>query len=182
MIGLQTLSRRPAMIESGYLKQNPEMLRTLKKIPTFAPFDDTELQRLLSMSKVRKYRKGEMIVQEGVFESWLYFIMSGRVRIEKGGRELLVLGAKGDVFGEMAFIDGSARSASVFALEDTICMATDTFYAKELTGQDKIAFNYVIYRLVAEILAVRLRATSDELVRGRSKVSWKSFKALIPGA
>ncbi len=170
------------MIESGYLKSNPEMLQTLKKIPTFSPFDNTELQRLLNMSKIRKYKKGEMIVQEGVFEAWLYFIMSGRVRIAKGQRELLVLGSKGDVFGEMAFIDGSARSASVHALEETVCMATDTFYAKELTGQEKIAFNYIIYRLVAEILAVRLRATSDELVRNSGKISWKNLKSFLPGA
>ena len=53
------------MKETSFLDQNESMLQNLKSIDVLEPFEDQELLRLLEMSKIRKYKAGECIVQEG---------------------------------------------------------------------------------------------------------------------
>ena len=77
----------------------------------------------------------------------------------------------GDIFGEMGVIDGAARSASVIAVKKTVCLATDTSYIDRLSGNNKIAFGYILYKLFSEILANRLRLTTDELIKTKEKLT-----------
>ena len=60
----------------------------------------------------------------------------------------------------MMVIDGSARSASAYAVDESVCLATDISYIDRLSGNDKVAFGYILYRIFAESLADRLRLTS----------------------
>ena len=69
------------------------------------PFEEQELIKLLEMSKIRKYKSGECIVEEGRSDTWLYFLMYGQVRIVKSGKEVTILKRKGEVFGEMSLIN-----------------------------------------------------------------------------
>lgn len=161
------------MKETSFLEKNVAMLENLRNIDVLEPFEDQELYKLLEMSKVRKYRAGEVIVQEGRSDTWLYFLMLGRVRISKKDKEIVTLSQKGEIFGEMGSMDSSRRSASVHAVTDTVCLATDMFYIEKLTGNEKIAFGYVLYRLLAEILARRLRETTAELIQSKSKLNLK---------
>lgn len=161
------------MRESSFLEDNTEMMENLKKMPVLEPFEDQELKKLMEMSKVRKYRPGECIVEEGKSDTWLYFLMYGQVKITKKGKEVAILKRKGEVFGEMGALDSSRRSASAHALTDTVCLATDIFYIEKLTGNDKIAFGYVLYRLLAEILSRRLRKTTEALMAAKGRINLK---------
>ncbi len=89
------------MIESDYLKDNSTLTQELRQIPTLELFDEKDLQGALQLSKIRKYRPGELSLEEDSYDSWIYFLVSGKVRIVKHGEELSVLRRKGDVFGEM---------------------------------------------------------------------------------
>lgn len=162
------------MIESDYLtgNTNNNLMKDLKKIPTLKTFNEDELNRLLKMSKIRKYKPGEPICKEGYHDSWIYFLASGKVKIVKNKRELSTLNRRGEIFGEMSVIDGFPRSASVYALDTTVCLATDTFYIERLSGTEKVAFGYILYRLFSEILASRLRVTNKALIKEKCKKSW----------
>ena len=153
------------MIESDYLKNNDALLEMLSQIPTLEIFPEKDLKGLMELSKIRKYRAGELIMAEGVYDCWIYFLVSGHVKIVKQGEDLGVLKRTGDIFGEMCIIDALPRSASVYAVENTICLATDASYIDRLSGNDKIAFSYIIYRIFAEILANRLRIANEERVK-----------------
>ena len=161
------------MKETTFLEKNESMLDNLRNIDVLEPFEDQELYQLLEMSKIRKYRAGELIVQEGRSDTWLYFLMLGRVRISKKDKEVVVLTQKGEIFGEMGALDSSRRSASAHAVTDTVCLATDMFYIEKLSGKDKVAFGYVLYRLLAEILSRRLRQTTEALIQAKSKLNLK---------
>ncbi len=161
------------MQESTFLDRNIEFIENIKKIPVLEPFNDEELERLIEMSKIRRYRPGECIVKEGQSDTWLYFLMYGQVRIVKNGKDVAILKRRGDIFGEMGAIDSGRRSASAYAIQDTVCLATDIFYIEKLTGNEKIAFGYVLYRLIAEILARRLRQTTDALIRAKGRLNLK---------
>jgi len=149
------------------------MLESLKKIPVLESFEQNDLSKLMEMSKIRKYRAGECIVEEGHSDTWLFFLMYGQVKISKNGREVAVLKRKGEVFGEMGALDSSLRSASALALTDTVCLATDIFYIEKLNGNEKMAFGYVLYRLLAEILSRRLRQTTEALVKAQGRINLK---------
>jgi CRP/FNR family cyclic AMP-dependent transcriptional regulator len=162
-----------AMKETSFLENNESMLDNLKSIDVLEPFEEQELLKLLEMSKIRKYRAGECIVEEGKSDTWLYFLMFGRVQIIKRGKEVTILTRKGEIFGEMGALDSSRRSASAYAATDTVCLATDIFYIEKLNGNDKIAFGYVLYRLLAEILSRRLRQTTEALIQAKGRINLK---------
>lgn len=168
------------MIESDYLEENAKLLQTLRSIPTLGPFGEKELRSLLKQSKIRKYRPGEIIVREGRSDTWIYFLVYGRVSVQKDGKVLAAIDRQGDTIGEMGIIDRSHRSASAIAESETICLATDTRYIDRLSGLDRMAFCNILYRIIAEILAERLRTTSLELIREREKRDWKFWKSLVP--
>jgi len=71
----------------------------------------------------------------------------------------------------MGLMHGSAISASVSAIDETVCLATDVSHLDRLKGKDKFAFGYVLFRTFAEILADRLRQTSEDLVKAREEIS-----------
>jgi CRP-like cAMP-binding protein len=65
----------------------------------------------------------------------------------------------------MCVIDGGPRSASVFATDDVVCLATDVSFVNDLVADDQIAFCAIFYQIIAEVMARRLRETSEELVQ-----------------
>lgn len=162
------------MQETDFLKGNQRVLNDIKKFEIFEPFQDDELHHLMSMSKIRKYNPGETIFDQGSADTWLYFMVYGKVRLVKDGKPVALLQRRGDVFGEMGAIECAPRSASAVAVGETVCLATDIYYIEQLTGSDKLAFGYVIYRVFSGVLADRLRITTEELMalKGRSIQIW----------
>jgi CRP/FNR family cyclic AMP-dependent transcriptional regulator len=161
------------MQESGFLDGQNILLDSIKTIPVLEKFEAQELNILFEMSKIRKYEAGECIVEEGRSDTWLYFLIHGKVKVSKKGKEVAILSKKGEIFGEMGAMDSSRRSASVHAVTEAACLATDIFYLEKLTGSDKQAFGYVFYRLMSEILARRLRLTTDALMKAKGRINLK---------
>jgi CRP/FNR family cyclic AMP-dependent transcriptional regulator len=157
------------MIESDYLKGNISFVEKLREIPTLSTFSEEELKGLLELSRIRKYEPGELILEEGFFDAWIYFLVSGKVKIVKHGEDVSILQRVGDIFGEMSIIDGSPRSASVYAADKTVCLATDASYIDRLSDNDRIAFCYILYRIFSEVLADRLRLTTEELIKEKEE-------------
>jgi CRP-like cAMP-binding protein len=158
------------MIESDYLKDNREVIQKLRQIPTLELFDEEQLSGALRLSKIRQYEPGELIFEEDEYDSWIYFLVSGKVRIVKGDEELRVLDRRGDFFGEMGVVDGSPRSASAYAVDKTVCLVTDASYVDMLSGKDKLAFSCILYKVFAEVLANRLRSTSEDLIKAKEEI------------
>jgi len=59
------------MIESKYLKDDIKNIQRLLAIPTLKKFETKNLARLLRLSKIRQYKDGERIINEGDKDSWL---------------------------------------------------------------------------------------------------------------
>ena len=65
----------------------------------------------------RSFAKGDTIFREGERADEFFVVLRGEVEIRNGKRRLETVGQHG-IFGEMAVIDDSARSATVVALTD----------------------------------------------------------------
>jgi CRP/FNR family transcriptional regulator, cyclic AMP receptor protein len=70
----------------------------------------------------RYFAKGDTIFKEGDQGDQFYVVVRGQVEIRSGNRRLEILGRNG-IFGEMALIDDSPRSATVVALTDVTVAA-----------------------------------------------------------
>ena len=69
----------------------------------------------------RRIKKGELLFNEGDVSKSMYFVQAGTLRLfKKKGSSSIELGLihKGEVIGEMGFLDGGPRSASAEAMHD----------------------------------------------------------------
>ena len=98
-----------------------ELEQRMTTIPLLAGLDGRVRKRLVAVGKQRKYDADEAIVEEDQVGTALYIILSGSVRVERGGAEIGRLGS-GDFFGELALIEQHPRSATVIANEVTECL------------------------------------------------------------
>lgn len=164
-------SGRHVMIESKYLKENIENIQRLMSIQALKHFETRNLGKLLRLSKIRQYEDGEQIIQEGDMDPWLYFLLSGKIRISKENEDIGTINKKGEIFGEMRIVDDQSRSASVFAVGDTVCLAVDTSAGDRLSSSEekdeRLDFLLLLYRIFAEYQTARLRLTNEELVRAK---------------
>jgi CRP-like cAMP-binding protein len=107
-----------------------------------------------SGAPIRVFKQGEIIFREGDPATELFVIKSGRVEVTTGNRLLATLDDNG-IFGEMALIDKSPRSA-------TITAATDV----ELVPVNEKQFLFLVSQTpffalkVMRVLAGRLRAAN----------------------
>ena len=67
----------------------------------------------------RAFKAGEVIFREGDRAEEFYVIRSGAVEVRSGNRVFETLG-ENEIFGEMALIDASPRSADAFARTDVV--------------------------------------------------------------
>ncbi|HOF04983.1 MAG TPA: cyclic nucleotide-binding domain-containing protein [Syntrophales bacterium] len=158
-------------MKQDILTDNLQLLEAVKSMPVLRFFEKKDRHKLLSFSKIRQYKAGEQIIAQGSFDNWVYFLLSGDVKVVKDNEPIEELRRTGDIFGEMCIIDGQARSASVYAVGDVACLATDVSFVDNLFGEDKLAFSAVFYQILAETLARRLRETSAELVRAKEEIA-----------
>lgn len=158
------------MIESKYLKDNMQNIQRLLDIPALKHFEIKNLAKLLRLSKIREYNDGEVIIQEGDRDPWLYFLLKGKVVIKKEDFDIVRIDKKGEIFGEMRVIDSLSRSASVYADGKTVCLAVDTSAQEKLSSDEKkLDFLLLLYRIFAEYMSIRLRLTNDELVAAKQE-------------
>ncbi len=92
------------------------------------------------------------------------------VEIFKEGKKVHTLRRGGDLFGEMGIVDGSPRSATIRAAEDTLVLGVDGSMLDNKAGESHTAFCYTIYRFFSEVLAERLRVTTAENIELKRRI------------
>lgn len=137
-----------------------ELRDLLKKVPLFAQLSDDVLAGLAQQLRRRTYRKDTMIFHKDQAGDALYIVESGRIRIflpTAAGEELTVeVAGSGDVFGELALLDGRPRSASAETLEDTT-----VFTLSREEFQRYLAANAQLAAALVELLSNRLRHVTE---------------------
>jgi CRP-like cAMP-binding protein len=95
-----------------------EKLDLLHRIPLFSGFDNRRLERLGMLADEVEIPAGKVLMRQGDTGTDMMVIVSGSVSVERDGNRLNTLGS-GDFFGEIALVDGGARTATVTAEEPT---------------------------------------------------------------
>ena len=94
-------------------------LELIRRVPLFALLSSSHAELVADSIVKRRYKRGEIIVEQGQKTNTLFIILTGRVRVvtaDKRGREVILATLQpGDYLGEMSLIDNQAHSATVRA-------------------------------------------------------------------
>jgi len=145
----------------------------LRTINIFESLNDSELDKIFKLARIKLYPAGSMILEEGKLGGALHIIIKGKVQVTKRveGKKDKVITAFGpqSIFGEMSLFDNLPYSANVVALDETRCMVIPKSTFDKLLQQD-LQMAYKLLTQIITILSQRLRNTNEELV---AMTSWK---------
>ena len=147
------------------------MLDTLSAIDLFQGLPRDKLDKIAPHCRVETFQRAAVIFKESDEEKDLYVLLKGRASVEielplnlvEAARLALI--EEGEIFGEMSFISGARRSATVRASEEVrvLIIRADRFY-EVMEADNRIG--YVVMGHVAECLRRRLDATN---------LMWRNF-------
>ncbi|MCW5730086.1 MAG: Crp/Fnr family transcriptional regulator [Alphaproteobacteria bacterium] len=136
--------------------------RLLRRSVIFRDIAPDLLRRVAEVSQIRPLRKGAVLFHQGDEGDALFGVMEGVVRIYisgRGGRQLILAFMEpGDIFGEIALLDGLPRTASADAAEDTRLLVIERTQFRALLEQEPRLSLHII-----ELLCERLRSNTDRL-------------------
>jgi len=117
---------RPVIVTRPTLRKvSGDVTQFLANVRLFHELNTQQLNSLASVAQQRSYSDGEVIVRERDLGVGLFVIRTGRAEVlerrnDKDER-LRVMGP-GEVFGEIAILERTARTATVQAIEPTTCL------------------------------------------------------------
>lgn len=155
-------------------------LDTLKKFSLFNGFTDQELEMIAALVKIRKCRKGEIIVEEGEPGDETYILLEGEMEVTQkltlfasetrdlDKRDKMLIRLKADFHpfvGEMSlFQENMKRSASMAAIGEVKLGAINNRELLKLAQENKnIGFN--LFYNIGLVLAARLKKANQDIMK-----------------
>jgi CRP/FNR family transcriptional regulator, cyclic AMP receptor protein len=136
--------------------------RLLRRCALFAGLDEAALRALATHAHRRRFTAGETIFRIGAPGQSMMAVLTGTVRISApspDGKEIVLadLGA-GEVFGEIALLDGKERSADAVALTNCDLLVLER---RDMLGYLERHPSIAVKLL--EVLCERLRRTDQQI-------------------
>lgn len=105
----------------------------------------------------------QQIVRQGEVAETMYVVVQGQMSVVVDGKEIATL-KEGDHFGELALIEGEARSADIVAKGFGHLLSIEREAFREFCVMEPALGNAMLWKLVAT-LGQRLRVSNERLVR-----------------
>ncbi|MBI5726231.1 MAG: cyclic nucleotide-binding domain-containing protein [Ignavibacteriales bacterium] len=122
---------------------------------------------------MKKFPAGSTIIQQGTKNMDFFILMSGKIGVYKDGHKLAEYDEPGTVVGEISFILGTPRSATI------LCLADSELLEIEGTVADIVIHHPDIAQYVLINLAERLSHTTDGLVISSNKKGFKNLQSHV---
>ena len=128
----------------------------LERVPLFEGISAAGIEELGAIANEVDVRAGTVLTHEGSREGFFFIIMSGTVRIERGGRTINTIGP-GDFLGEISLLDAGPRTAT--AITETSCRLLSMTYQM---FHELLDASPAIRAAILEAVGQRLRAIDGE--------------------
>lgn len=105
------------------------------RIPFLSSLPEDEIKQITERLKAQSFLHGQKVVEEGGFGDSIFVIISGEAKVVAHilGNEIeLATLSVGDVFGEVAFLTGRPRTASVIATDELRVMEFNRLILEEI--------------------------------------------------
>jgi diguanylate cyclase (GGDEF)-like protein len=156
----------------------PEIRSLLADSVLLRDVDIETVEPLIGQCGRMNLARGEVLLEPGTPNSWLYVILSGQLRVYPGGRDLpaqAVLGP-GECVGEISLVDGRGASALVIASEPA-----EVFIIDHDILWSMIELSSAIARNLLITLAGRMRRGNSALVHSQShNIEFERVSAIDP--
>jgi CRP/FNR family transcriptional regulator, cyclic AMP receptor protein len=141
-----------------------EPIDLLARVPLFADLSREELERVAQVAIPRSFPKNVRVFHEGDTSDACYIVREGDLRVTRehsDGRAIaLATLAPGDIFGELAMLDGGTRSASVETISEAELLALPaTDVRRVIATHGDIAAKLIV------AITRRLRETNERVAR-----------------
>lgn len=149
--------------KTGETRQLPNnKLAVLRKHPIFCDLDPEAFEQLGRYAKHATLKRGATIFSKGDPGNSLIAVVSGTIKISisspDGRNAILNLIGPGEIFGEVAVLDGQARTADAIANTNCEIFVLDRReFLPFVRSQPALAMKFI------ELLCTRLRWTSDQV-------------------
>ncbi|MFC1840137.1 protein kinase [Thermodesulfobacteriota bacterium] len=121
-------------------KENVEdIIGYIHSINFFNNFSKDHVLQILSASNVVKILKGRVIMSEGEIDDSFYIILSGNAVVRKQNQNIARIG-RGECFGEMAYLSGESRTATVTAETDCILLKISSMLLDKSSKEIQLLF------------------------------------------
>lgn len=135
------------------------IVRLLQSVKMFDGFSQQQARSLLARAVRVDVYSGQYILREGETGREFYVVVSGLFDVSKmlaNGEDVVIATLQpGDTFGEMSFLDGRSRAASVVAREAGLLLK---FERQPLLKIPDITL--LIYENLSKLMAARIRDTN----------------------
>jgi CRP/FNR family transcriptional regulator, cyclic AMP receptor protein len=137
-------------------------LEILRRYPIFSDLEPAVFDELCRYAKLTGFKRGTAIFSKGDPGNSLYAVISGTVKISTSSAEgrsaILNLIGTGEVFGEIALLDGLERTTDAIANSDCELYVIDRReFIPFLHDQPALAMKFI------QLLCARLRRTSEHV-------------------
>jgi CRP/FNR family cyclic AMP-dependent transcriptional regulator len=136
----------------------------LRSVPLFADLEEGELERFSQVAVPRSFPAATRVFHEGDSSDACYIVSEGSFRVTRehsDGRAItLATLGPGEIFGELAMLDGDRRSASAESITDGTLLALPANDVRNLLSRNP----EIALKLVAGLVR-RLRAANMRLSR-----------------
>lgn len=148
--------------DGSQAKGLPLRQRLLAENPLFAGLDPEIAKRLSSYAAIKQVKHGQAVFRKGDLGTSMFLVCDGIVKInvpsEDGKDALFTLLKRGDIFGEIALLDGGPRTATATAIRDCDLMTIERRdFFPVLRSHPELATRII------EVLCSRLRRTSEQV-------------------
>ena len=139
-----------------------DRLSLLRNHPLFQDLPGPVIEHLGSYMKTRKVARGATIFAKGDPGTGLMGVLTGSVKVSVASAEgkdiVLNIFREGEVFGEIALLDGRPRTADATAMSDCELIVIERRdFVPFLSGHPDVTIKFI------EILCSRLRRTSEQV-------------------
>jgi len=135
-------------------------------LPLFDGLEADDIQRFLGMSTTIKCNPGDILIRPGDIGDEMFVILSGAVEVKSSLDDdavLLRILGDGQIFGEMAFVSHTPRTAAVVAASELeVLILTQTFLNKAIKNMPEITASVLLN--LSTILCERLHLSTEEWV------------------
>jgi CRP/FNR family cyclic AMP-dependent transcriptional regulator len=161
---VESLPPRGIIIGMGSAEESQTAVELLQSVALFADLEEGELERFSHVAVPRTFPAGTRVFHEGDSSDACYIVKHGSFRVTRehsDGRAItLATLGPGEIFGELAMLDGDSRSASAEALTDGELLALPANDVRSLLARHP----EIALKLVAGLVR-RLRAANVRLSR-----------------
>ena len=145
----------------------------LQKVRLLQGLSQERLELLAAQCTWRRVEPGQLIVARNSPDRDVHFVVGGRVRVTSfsaGGRQVTFRDEEpGEMFGDLAAIDGQPRSADVLALDSVLVASLTPEHFRELIATEPLVQERVLQRLagLVRLLSERVIELSTLGVQNR---------------